>query len=288
MKVSIIIVSWNVRNHLQKCLDSIFKFLPPSSDREVLVVDNHSSDETQKLLAQYQKKFPSLKILFLERNIGFGPANNIGMQQSSGRCKLLLNPDTELVDASIDRMINFSLSKNDAGVVGCKHLHPDRSVQRSVRRFPTLWSQIFILLKLHHVLPHLPTIRSYFAENFDYTKTQSVEQVQGSCFLVTEKSLQRVGLFDETFPLWFEEVDYCKRVVESGLKVYYFSEAKIIHHGAQSFRQVLPLKKQKQFFSTLYRYFQKHHSIASLSILRLVQYPSYFLSWLQEKIYRTM
>jgi len=274
MKVSIIIVSWNVRNLLEKCLDSIEKF--SDSSIETIVIDNCSNDGTKEFLLKRKQK--NLTVIQNEKNTGFAPANNQGIKISKGKYVLLLNPDTEIKNNTLKNLIAFAESKKDAGVIGCKHLNPDGSLQRSVRRFPTLFSQVLILLKLHRVFIKSKALASYYASDFDYSKSQTVDQVAGSCFFINTQLTKIIGLLDEKIPTWFEEVDFCKRVQKTNFKVYYTNSAEIIHHGNQSFQQLLPLRRQVRFFQSMHTYFKKHHGFFSVIVLNIVKYPSFLLS----------
>ena len=126
---------------------------------------------------------------------------------------------------------------------------------------------IIILLKVHQIFPNLPAIKRYFAVDFDYQKTQIVDQVMGAFFLIRKKLLDKIGLFDEKFYLWFEEVDFCLRAKKNGWLIYYYSQAEIIHQKAASFSQILPFKNQWQFNKSLLYYFRKNHSFLSWLIL---------------------
>jgi GT2 family glycosyltransferase len=214
------------------------------------------------------------------QNAGFAKANNQGIKIATGDYILLLNPDTVMQKGVLENMVDFIEKHNDCGVSGCKILNPDNSVQPSVRRFPTLFSQLFILLKLHHIF----NLNKYFAKDFDYTVTQAVDQVMGAFFMIPRKTIDSVGLLDEKFYIWFEEVDYCKRASNANMKVYYVSEASIIHYGGMSFKQRLSLEKQKIFNKSLINYFQKHGTKFEVLILKILNPISLFLAWMSDKL----
>ena len=280
--ISIVIVSWNVKNLLHRCLDSI---LANQNDLnlEIIVIDNASTDGTQQMLQKLPITNYQLPITVItnQTNNGFAAANNQGIKIAKGKYILLLNPDTEIRQNTLHEMYKFFEKHSDAGVAGCKHLNPNRTLQPSVRRFPTFWSQFLILHKLHHLLPNLKTFRHYFAKDFDYEKTQPCDQIQGSFFMINRPCLKKVGLFDEKFFIWFEEVDYCKRAYNAGFKTYYNANASIIHHGAQSFNQVLPLDKQKIFNKSLLYYFKKHHSWFEYISMYRAHFNSLIFAWLK-------
>ena len=271
INLSIIIVNWNVRDLLQKCLTSIYKnsqgiFL------EVFVVDNASSDSSAEMVRQ---DFPQAKLIESEENLGFAKANNLAIKQSKGQFILLLNPDTEILPNSLQNMVKFMEANKDCGVAGCKILNPDKTLQPSVRRFPTLYSQIIVLTKLHNFFPRL--IKKYLALDLNYEKVQEVDQVMGAFFLIKREVLDKVGFLDEKFYIWFEEVDFCKRTKDVGFKILYTPEVEIIHHGGQSFKQVLSYKKQKIFNKSLARYFKQHYSFLSYVVIKIFSFVSLFL-----------
>jgi len=253
-ELSIVIVSWNVKELLQKCLDSIYKH-QAKLRLEVIVVDNASTDNTIEML---KKDFPQTTVIANQKNLGFAAANNQGVLKSSSEFILVLNPDTEIVKDALSKMLEFMKKNHQIGIAGCKHLNPGWTLQPSVRRFPSFWPLFFILTKIAKIFPNIPVVYNYLAKDFNYKMTQPVDQVAGSFFLMRKKTLDEIGLFDENFFLWFEEVDLCKRAKDTDWQVWYNTEAEIIHHGGQSFNQRMTLKKQKLFFQSAWYYYKKH------------------------------
>jgi len=176
-------------------------------------------------------------------------------------------------------MVKFMDNHPGCGIAGCKLLNPDLTLQPSVRHFPTFLSQALILLKLHHLFPHSAPMRHYLAEDFDYTKTQPADQVMGAFFMIRKKVIEKIGLLDEKFWIWFEEVDYCKRTKEAGFKILYTPEAKIIHYYGQSFKQVYNVKKQKDFNKSLTYYFKKHQPLWQRILIGILKPISIALAW---------
>ncbi len=253
-KLSIIIVSWNVEKLLRKCLNSILKF-QGDLDIEVIVVDNVSSDNSAEMV---KEEFPKFKLIANKKNLGFAKANNQGILASSGDLILALNPDTEIIDGTLQKMVNFMQKNENIGIAGCKHLNPDLTFQPSVRRFPNLFIILILLTKIAKILPKISFLYKYLARDLNYKITQPVEQVAGSFFLIRKQLIDQIGIFDEKFFIWFEEVDMCKRAINAGWQVWYVSDASIIHHGGQSFKQQLALKNQKIFFNSAWYYLKKH------------------------------
>lgn len=263
MDVSIIIVSWNVRDQLKKCLQSIQQYTL-NVNYEIFVVDNNSQDNAADLI---QNEFPNVILIANKDNRGFASACNQAIKKSQGKYVLLLNPDTELKENSILQMINFMEKRNDCGIAGCKIINFDGSVQPSVRKFPDLVSHIFILLKLHNFFLNLSSIKKYYQTKFNYTKEQVVDQVMGAFYMVKHDLLKKIGFFDELYFIWYEEVDLCKVFKNSGFNTYYNPSTEVLHQKGSSFAQVSPLKKQFIFNRSMLHYFFKHSNIFSYLIL---------------------
>ncbi len=250
--LSIIIVAWNVKDLLRRCLSSLFQ-TKQDIDFEVIVVDNASVDGTAKMVEQ---DFPQVKLIANHKNKGFAVACRQGVDIAGGDYLLFLNDDTQVFDHTLDKTVNYLKQHPRAGVLGCKILNPDGSLQPSVRKLPTLVDQLVVLSKLHNFFPSL--LAEYLQLDFDYQKSQAVEQVMGAYFLTPRIVWQKLGGFDPNFYLWFEEVDYCARAKQAGFEVVYFSEAAMIHQGGASFGQLKALPEQRIFNRSLLYYAKKH------------------------------
>jgi len=279
MDLSIIIVNWNVKPILEMCLDSIFKQTKKIC-YEVIVVDNASIDGSQEFLQAEQRFHFNLKIILNKQNLGFARANNKGLKIAAGRYILFLNPDTQILDNALLKAVEFMDKNENVGILGGQLLNNNRKIQPSVRSFPTIASQSLILLKLHHLFPNLSVLKRYFLYDFDYQKLQEVEQVMGAFLMTRKKIIDAIGEFDKNFFLWFEEVDFCKRVKEHQWKIIYNPEIKILHYGHQCFRQVMPVDKQKIYNRSMLYYFKKHYPLfKGRFFLYVLQYISLGLSW---------
>lgn len=252
--ISVIIVNWRVRDLLEKCLFSIEKY-GRNANIEVLVVDNDSRDGTSEMI---MVEHSYVRMIALPKNLGFATANNMAFEIAKGRYMLLLNPDTEITENFFEEILAYMEEHPAVGIVGPKIFNTDGSTQMSVRKFPDLWSQILIMLKLKNILIDNKPLNNYLEADFDYTKEQSVQQVMGAAMMIREEVLEEVGYLDEGFFIWFEEVDFCKRAREAGFEVKYYPKAKIIHTGGASFDQALALRKQIIFDKSLLYYFWKH------------------------------
>lgn len=272
--LSVIIVSWNVRDLLRRCLASI----PGALDglqAEVIVVDNGSRDETVKMV---QAEFPEVALINHAENVGFAWANNEAIRKSRGDFLLILNPDTELPPGALRKLLDLLRDRPEVWVAGCRLLNLDGSRQPSFRRFPTLASAACMLLKLQNLFPNLPPLRRYYAWDVDDTREQSVDQLMGAFLVIRRQAFDRIGVFDERFSLWFEEVDFCKRVKDSGGDVRFFPQVEITHAKGESFGQVPAWKRQWVFTESLLKYFRKHGSPFSVLLLALLRPVSLFLT----------
>lgn len=254
MDLSIVIVSWNTRELLKKCLKSIYDS-NGSISFEIFVIDNNSADGSAKMV---RADFPEVKLIEPGENLGFSKANNIGIKQAIGEYVLLLNPDTEVFADTLSKSLNFMKHHTDAGAMGCQMIYPDGREQASVRRLPTVWPILLLLFKVPKIFPNLSAIKKYLAEDFDYSKTQTVEQIMGAYMMIPRSVLDRIGLLDERFFAWFEEVDLCRRISLAGHKIYYYPDTKIIHHGGKSFAQQKVVTNQRVFFTSAFKYFIKY------------------------------
>ena len=253
MDLTIIIVSWNVREALERNLACLF-LLSDVVTRDVVVIDNHSTDGTA---AMVREQFKDVSLIENDWNAGFAFAVNQGIRLSRGRSILLLNPDMLVREGSLDRVVERLQSRNDIGVLGARLESRDGNVVPSVRRDPSLTDQLAIALKLPHVFPSV--LARYTIKDFDCSRSQNVEQVRGSFFAFRRDVIELVGLFDEGFFLWFEEVDFCRRVREAGFQVHFASDVIAEDLVGRSFAQVSTRRKQWMFTKSQRRYFKKWH-----------------------------
>lgn len=253
MTFSFIIVNWNVRELLEKCLLSVAKFSSHFS-YEVIVADNASMDGS---VAMMREKFPQINLIANTKNAGFAAGVNQGIKQARGEYIILLNPDVEIKESTLEKLLEEFKNYADSGIVGGKMKNEDGSIQPSVRAFPDVLSQMLIILKLRHLFKSR-AISRYMVEDFNYAKRQEVDQVMGAFFAIRRKVIDEIGLMDERFFLWFEEVDFCKRAKNAGWKIIYTPETEAIHLGGKSFGQISSVARQRIFNKSLRYYMRKH------------------------------
>lgn len=276
MFLSIVIVNWNTKNQLKNCLKSIYKE-KGGLEIEIFVVDNNSSDGSARMV---KEKFLDVNLIANQENVGFARANNQAIRESSGEYILLLNPDTIILSDALQNTVSFLRQNSKVGIVGCKILNPDKTLQLSVRKFPTLSTQLLIMLKLHHVLKNTGLFKQYYMADFDYMENREVDQVMGAFFMIKCEVIKKVGYLDESFWLWFEEVDYCYQTKKVGYKIFFTKNAEIIHRKAESFNQMLAPKKQIAMNNSLIHYFNKNGNVFDVLMILLFYPLSVVLSFI--------
>ncbi len=267
--VSVIIVSYNTKELLSACLDSIGKFSGENINTEVWVVDNASTDGSAETV---RKKYPWVKLIANEKNLGFAKANNQAIRKVNNSYIFLLNPDAQVQKFSWEKMIAYMEKHKDIGILGPMLVGTDGKVQKEISPFPKLLDSILVLIKLHRIKPFSQLVYP----NYNYENIQEVDHLMGSALFIRKKIFDVVGLFDENFFLWFEETDFEKRAKEAGWKIVFYPKATVKHLAGQSSRQVSPIKKQTIWNKSLWVYFQKHHS----QFDRLMLLPFMLLSYI--------
>lgn len=260
--LSIVIVNWNVRELLRRCLASIFAADLPSL--EVIVVDNASSDGSVEMI---RAGFPQVVLIANPKNIGFPAGNNQGFAASRGRFVMTLNPDTEIVGDALARMVAYLEAHREVGALGPQLLDPAGTLQSSRRRFPTLATALFESTWLQGLAPRR-VLRRYYVEDVPADAAQEVDWLTGACILVRREVLQSAGGFDEGFFMYSEELDWCRRIRLAGWTIVYLPEARVIHHVGKSSDQAVAAR-HIHFNTSKVRYFRKHHGRAAAFALRL-------------------
>jgi hypothetical protein len=270
--LSIVILSWNVRDLLAGCL----RALPEATGAwwgraEVIVVDNASSDGSAEMV---RREFPGVRVIALERNLGFSGGNNVGIGASEGRLVLLLNPDTVPHPGSVERLCDYMEANPEAGIAGPRLLNPDGTLQPSRRRFPTFATALVESTPLQRVMPDAVVLRRFYMLDRPDDETQEVGWLSGAALLCRRDALEQVGGFDTGFFMFSEEVDLCRRVSRAGWRVVYLPEAQITHYGGASTEQAVP-SRHINFNAARVRYFRKHHGMVAGRVLRLYLLGTY-------------
>lgn len=274
--LSIIIVSWNVRELLRACLKSIDDGRG-QLELEVIVVDSGSTDGSP---AMVEAEFPWVKLIGRADNVGFPKGNNLGIAQARGRFVLLLNPDTEIVGDALTDLVAFLDEHPDVGAVGPQLLNPDGSIQSSRRRFPTLATGFFESTWLERLAP-AALLRHYYAQDLPDNETADVDWLVGACLMVRREAIEQIGLLDEGYFMYSEELDWCRRIKAAGWRVVYLPTAQVIHHIGKSSDQAVAAR-HVNFQRAKLRYFRKYHGRPATVILRVFLLFSYLWQMLLE------
>ncbi len=251
--LSICIVSWNVREDLQTCLDSLYAGGNELSF-EVIVVDNASTDDTVAILNQ---QYPQVYLIVNPENRGFAAGCNQGICEATGRYILLLNPDTVVPPRGLDELRDFADQHPDAGIIGPKLLYHDGRLQYSCRRFPTITAAIFRNTFLGRIIPGTGSVTAYLMADWDHNEVRAVDWISGACMLLRRELVDEIGRLDEQFFWGSEDVDYCWRAHKAGWQVLYAPGPQIIHAvGRSSDKAIIPTVINTH--RSMYRLYSKH------------------------------
>jgi len=233
MDLSVVILSYNTRNLTEQVLRTVLD-AASGLEVELFVVDNASRDGSADMVAE---EFPQVRLLRNERNLGFAAGNNVALRQVTGRYVLLLNPDTIMRQDTLRRLVEFMDAHPEAGAAGCKILNPDGTLQLSSRRgFPTPLTAFCKMSGLSWLFPKHPVIARYNMTYLDPEEISEVEVLSGSCMMVRKKTMDQVGLLDEDYFMYGEDIDWCFRMHAAGWKIYYAPTTEIIHFKGESGR----------------------------------------------------
>lgn len=269
MDLSIIIVSWNVKDKLRENLralsgsQGVFK-------SEVFVVDNASSDGSAEMV---RAEFPAVHLIANSGNLGFAKANNQAIALAAGRFILLLNPDMRVGVDTLEKTLRFAEANPQATVVGCHLVDENGQTVRQIRRFPKFFDQLLITLKVPHLIPG--AVNGYLCAGFDYGQAARVDSIRGAFFLINREAYRKIrGLdkpyLDERYFIWFEEVDFCREVYRLGGEVWYTPAAECVDYVGASFSQVGRGQGQKYFSDSMLKYFKKWGKKWEYRILKIV------------------
>lgn len=254
--VSLAIASFNTRDLLRDCLQSVYETTHGDLDIEVVVTDNHSTDGSAEMV---EREFPSAILIRNDHNVGFGRATNQALAAATGRFLLLLNPDTRVRPRAIRLMKEFLERNPDVGVVGPKVWYPTGRIQRTARTFPNLLTGIFnsksILTRL---FPDNPWSRAYTATDADYERTRDVDWLCGACLMTPRKVYEEVGGFDERYFLYSEDVDWCMDIKKKGYRRVYYHEPEILHYEEQT-KKTIPVFCIRHRHLSMWKYYRKHY-----------------------------
>jgi GT2 family glycosyltransferase len=265
MRCTAIVVTYTSGAAIAACLEAL-----AHEDCEIIVVDNASTDETVRRVEEFAAWHP-VRLIANQQNRGFGAAVNQGAHEGAGEALLILNPDSIAEPGAVAALLRC-MESTGADAVGGALLEADGQPDRgfAFRRLPTPWALMFEATLVNRGWPGNPVNRRYRCLDADYSRQQEVDQPAGACLAVRRDAWDKVGGFDEQFfPVWFEDVDLCKRMSDQGGRIVYCPEARFRHGGAHSVGQLSFRDKQLFWYANMLRYARKHFSSGQLFLLRL-------------------
>ncbi|MFZ2189902.1 MAG: glycosyltransferase family 2 protein [Candidatus Magasanikiibacteriota bacterium] len=280
MDISVITVTWNSQDFIEKQIKSVVLGCKDIT-YEQIVVDNASTDKTTELV----EKYPSVKLIKNLENLGFAGGNNKGSEISQGEFLLFLNADNEIEPGSLDKIVEWMKNHPDVGIASCKLVDQSGQFNEEAkpRRFPKVWEQVLLLLKVPHFVPMI--LDEYLMKDFDPEKEQTVDSVRGSFMLMRREVYQKLGwAFDPRYFIWFEDVDTCREVWKLGYKVMYTPIITCVDYVGQSFKKRKSYWKQKNFSKSMLIYFKKWEPMSKWIWIWLARPFGLILAWLNDKL----
>ncbi len=252
-ELSVTICSWNTREDLRACLASL-EAIRTEVSFEVIVVDNNSEDGSPDMVAA---DFPWVRLYRMGQNLGFTGGQNFAMEQRRGRHVLLLNSDTIVHPGAFKTLLDYREAHPGVGIIGPKLLNSDGTLQYSARKFPQPVAALFRNTPLGKLFPNNRFTRTYLMQDWDHSETREVDWVSGAALLATEDVIARIGLLDPAFFMYCEDVDYCFRCWQTGLKVVYLPDTVITHAIGRSASQT-PNRMIWRFHRSMLRFYRKN------------------------------
>ena len=279
MTLSIVIVNYNTETLLRGCLESVYAGAN-GTPFDILVADNNSRDHS---VAMIRSEFPQVKVIENASNVGFSKANNHLIAQSDADYVLLLNPDTLVLDDAIERVVKYMEAHPKVGICGCRVLNADHTLQLACRRsIPTPKVAFFRLAGLSALFPNSRTLARYNLTYEDPEKTHEVDAVSGAFLMIRRQTIEDIGLLDERFFMYGEELDWCLRAKQAGWSVVYYPEAQIVHYKGES-TKYNSRKAAFEFYRAMYLFHKKHFAKDHSPVTNLFIYAGIIframLSW---------
>ncbi|SHH34062.1 glycosyltransferase family 2 protein [Tepidibacter thalassicus] len=272
--LSIIIVNYKTYKLTKQTINSIIE-KDHNFNYEIILVDNASNDgSVDKLEREFKQKIDDniIKIVKNEENLGFSKANNIGIKISKGEYILTLNSDTVIVDDCLRKCLEYIKKDNNIGALGCKVLLPNGKIDKSCKRgFPTPQASLFYMLKFDRLFPNNVKFGQYNLTYLNENEINEVDSLVGAFMIVPKKVISEVGMFDEDFFMYGEDIDWCYRIKKAGYKVIYYPKAQIIHYKGSSSRKKR-FKTIYEFHRAMYLFYNKHYKKEYSNLVTLIVY----------------
>jgi len=259
--LSIIIVTWNTKNLVTECLDSILNLPEYTESYEIILIDNGSSDGTGELI---NEKYNNIVFIRNDTNIGYAPAVNQGIKKSNSKYVLLLGSDTVVKPNSLKRCIDFLDENDNVGAVGCKLIFPDGSPQGNCKKFPTFKNAFFTYLSLDKMN------HDYDMLWFNYDKTIKVDQIATTFLMIKSDILKKLNGFDENYKILYNDVDLCNRIWKENKEIHFLHDAEVIHHGSYSTKKA-KYNVRRIMYDDIYRYYKLNFGIKAVMLLPVLK-----------------
>jgi hypothetical protein len=263
--LTVCIVSWNTCDDLRHALTSVFE-REGEAAFEVIVVDNASADGSADMV---RREFPGAELTVNRANRGFAAANNQALRGARGRYCLLLNSDAVAHAGAFANLVRFMDDHPDAGAVGLRVLNPDATLQYSCRRFPTIAAGLFRKVPLGRLIPDNRWNREYLMSDWAHDTAREVDWVSGAAMCLRAAALAQVGLLDEAYYMYCEDVDWCYRARQAGWKIYYLPQAVVTHAIGRSSDQ-RALRMVAEFHRSMLHFWRKNYAARTSLLLRPV------------------
>jgi hypothetical protein len=265
MDISVVIVGWNARHYLALCLESLAEALPHRT-MEILVVDNASTDGSAEMI---EARFPHVKLIRSNENLGFAKGNNVAIRQCQGRYIALVNPDVIVLPGCLDALAGFLDQHPKVGNVGPRVFNPDMTQQSTCRRFPTLWNNFCSATRLETVFKGSPFFAGEHMFCFPHDRTMPVDVLVGCFSMIRRETFEVVGLLDEGLFMYGDDVDWCRRCWNAGWEVVFFPGARAIHDRGK-ITAPYPVRFALAQQRSVIHYWRKHHTFFGVLGIRSI------------------
>lgn len=254
MDISVVIVSWNAVRYLEECLTSL-QALNKDVSTEIIVVDNASTDGTAEMV---RRRFAQVRLIETNENLGFARANNVGIACTTGKYICLLNPDVNVPPDCLSKMHQYMDRETDIGLLGPKMRGPQGDTWPSGMRFPTLWNGLLRALAMDSLFKGTGLFGGFLMTDCGFDTIKDVDILTGWFWMARREALNQVGLLDERFFMYGEDIDWCKRFHGAGWRVVFYPEAEALHYGAASSSNA-PVRFYLEMQRANLQYWKKHH-----------------------------
>jgi GT2 family glycosyltransferase len=265
LDISVVIVAWNARHYLELCLESLAAARTRRS-MEILVVDNASTDGTAETV---EARFPDVKLIRSDENLGFARGNNLAIRQCQGRYIALVNPDVIVLPGCLDALADFLDQHHTVGNVGPRVLNPDKTLQSSCRRFPTLWNNLCSAVGLERAFKGSQFFAGEHMFYFPHDRTMLVDVIVGCFSMIRREAFDAVGLLDEGLFMYGDDVDWCRRCWKAGWEVVFYPGAQAIHDRGKT-TAPYPVRFAVAQQRSVLHYWSKHHGFWGVLGIRAI------------------